>query len=515
MSDSDEEAFASKPRLERSPPRASRINESGFISDFINVSKNCEKLEKAEESSEKNITQAAQTEQSRRKSVSFHIPTTSSTFYKPNSSFNLLNLESDENLNANTSSASQFENSYLDPFLGAEDTFSDLASNSVVRLSEADLRNRPFTVFSLVFLAQNACAEHKINYSGALAESSNWKHLFEARLNTTAIDKSVIRQEILTPTPITSTVTPQEVKMVNDTLSVHSIVRGIDKFNSTSREEVESFISNVELFNDLCGTSEELKLIVLKTVKSRLKAITILGNVQSLSLVQIITRIREKFKLSMTFDAAQEKLLAIQQGPRESIDSYSERVKKLLDIMNTESTDTNDDIQNAKAKMNENLAIRKFKQNLFESNVRMMALSITHTDLYEAVSFANEKSEEMRMSNFRQEHPKTNAMGNQPKADTAERRDKLFCHICKRKNHMTKDCFSKKKNQREDNGQSNGQKQNTNKSFDEKKFNRVGKGRSMNQASGSNENECNNEADEQIFEGEQMQLHTFGAHLNA
>lgn len=163
--------------------------------------------------------------------------------------------------------------------------------------------------------------------------------------------------------------------------------------------------------------------------------------------------------------------------------------------------------------------MRKFKQNLFENNVRMMALSVNHSDLYEAISFANEKSEEMRMSNIRQEQPKTNAnvINNQQKNYTAEKdkKEKMYCHICKRKNHMTKDCFSKKKNQQNDNNQSNKQNENVNKSFDGKKFNRAGRGRSMNQASSSNENESDNDTEEHIFDGEQMQLHTFGAHLNA
>lgn len=105
-------------------------------------------------------------------------------------------------------------------------------------------------------------------------------------------------------------------------------------------------------------------------------------------------------------------------------------MKKLLDIMNTESTDTNVAIQDAKSKMNEKLAIRKFKQNLFENNVRMMALSVNHSDLYEAISFANEKSEEMRMSNIRQEQPKTNAnvINNQQKNYTAEKdkKEKMY-----------------------------------------------------------------------------------------
>lgn len=75
--------------------------------------------------------------------------------------------------------------------------------------------------------------------------------------------------------------------------------------------------------------------------------------------------------------------------------------------------------------------------------------------------------------------------------------------------------FLRKKNQQNDSGQSSKQNENANKSFDGKKFNRAGKSRSMNQASGTNENESGDEVDEHIFEGEQMQLNTFGAHLNA
>lgn len=521
MSDPGEEGdiFKSKPRVDRSPPRPSRINESGFISDFINVSKNCEKLgNNIKLVEEKDIAQADKTElstTSRRKSVSFQNPTTSSTFYNPNdnSSDNLLDLGSEIQFDQGASSSFSLVNSFLDPFIGAQASFSELAhQNSSVHLSESILQNRPFTVFSLVYLSQIVCEKNGINISGALAESSNWKHVFENKYTNKNTSFETVNQT-------TSTVIPNEYEEMSG-LNCHSIVRGIDKFCYKTREEVESFISNIELFHDLCGEADDLKLVVLKTVKSRLKAITILGNVQSFTLDQIITRIREKFKLSMTYDAAQEKLLSIQQTPKESIDIFGERVKKLLDIMNTESTDSNVDIQNAKAVMNEKLAIRKFKQNLFDSNVRMMALSVTHSDLYEAISFANEKLEEMRMSNIRQEQPKsianTNMVNNQRKFHTAEKekKEKMFCHICKRKNHMTRDCFSKKKNQQNDNNQSNKQNENVNKSFDGKKFNRAGKGRSMNQACGSNENESGDDTEEQIFEGEQMQLHTFGAHLN-
>lgn len=309
MSDTEkeEDIFKTKPRVERSPTRPSRINESGFVSDFINVARNCEKIDSKNPSTEKkNTTQTVQGDSIGRKSVSFQIPTTSSTFYgaNDNSNTDLLDLESDFQFNPNSSSAFPFGNSLLDPYVGAQDTFSNLANNSSIHLSETDLFNRSYKIFSLVFLAQTVCTNNNIDYSGAIAESSNWKHSFEARFNTNNSVETVNRNKITIDTF-------EEEEMAN-TLDVHSIVKGVDKFNSKNREEIESFIANVELYDDLCGDSNELKLIVLKTVKSRLKAITILGNVQSMTLEQIITRIREKFKLSMTFDAAQEKLLAIQ-----------------------------------------------------------------------------------------------------------------------------------------------------------------------------------------------------------
>lgn len=510
MSDSENDIFGRKPRINRSPKKQVQEDESGIVKDFMNLSKNCEKIESNLASGESNIAQPNQSELGGRKSVSFQIPTTSSTLYQPadDSQINLLDFDSEINFDPNITSAA------LDPFAGAQSTYSDLAGISF-RLSESNIQNRPFPIHSLVYLAQAVCISCEIDYSTVFAESSSLKHLFiNSFENRVRSNNSVNKTE----TVIQAENPEGEQQETNMTgINAHSIVRGIDKFSWKNREDVESFIANIELFDDLCGTSDDLKLIVLKTVRSRLKAITLLGNVQSLTLIQIIARIREKFKLSMTFDAAQEKLLSIQQGSKESIDNFGERVKNLLDIMNTESADTNDAIQNAKAKMNENLAIRKFKQNLFNSNVRMMALSATHSDLYEAVSFANEKLEEMRMSNVRQEQPKnsTNTL-NVQKSNTAEKdkKEKMFCHICKRKNHMTKDCFAKKNNQQNDNSQSNKQSENTNKSFDGKKFNRAGKSRSMNQASGGNANESGDDDDEQIFESEEMPLRTFGAHLN-
>lgn len=508
----DDEIFKRKPRLARSPERS------------VWFSLPSKSPNKNSEAGEKDSLQIADSESNRRRSVSFNLPATSSTFYGQGDD-SLINFDDSVLKNPNDNIYLQSDYS-LDPFLGAQATYSDLNNIQSQVLSESDIRDRPFAVHSLVFLTQNFCSKNKIDYTGVLAESSNLRNVFLAENESVSLTHnnsiSNVQQSIVEPSIVAVQSTVNNIAIENNSevemaLTVNSIVTGIEKFNSKSQEDIESFIASVELYDDLSGTNEECKRAVLKTVRSRLKAVTKLGNVQALSIEQIKTRIREKFKLTMSFEAAQEKLLSIQQAPKESIDTFGERTKKLLEVMNSASVNDNDDIQNAQAKMNEKLAVRKFKQNLYDQNVRMMALSVTHDDLYDAISFATEKFEEMRMSNVRQEQPKTvpkenNAQKNSP--DEKNSKGRMFCHLCKRKNHFTRDCLLKKKNQSGDE-QSNKSSENTNKPFAEKKFNRAGKSRSMNQASGSNEYD-DSDAQSSFGDGaQQMQMHTFGAHLNS
>lgn len=499
----EEQGFVRRPRLARSPQHSVWLSLPRNSSDKSPVTKN--------------IVNTFDGEESRRKSVSFNLPATSSTLYhqSDNSFENLINFDlGSESINLGENTGPHLDYS-LDPLLGAQLTYSELIDNNKTQvLSASDIHNRPFVVHSLVFLCENSCIRNGIDYDGVLAESSNCRRFFLAereRVDSTAnnFDSNIQDQTIF----VAQT---QEVEMT--ALSVSAIIGGIDKFNPKSQEDVEAFISSVELYDDLCNENEDLKTVVLKTVRSRLKTVTKLGNVQTLTLVQIIARIKEKFKLTTSFDAAQEKLLSIQQGPKEHIEAFGERTKKLLEQMNSVSMNDNVDIQNAQAAANENLAVRKFKQNLFDKNIRMMSLSVVHTDLYDAISFATEKFEEMRLSNVRYEQPKTiaNESGGQRNApDGKNSSSKMYCHLCKKKNHFTRDCFLKKRNQ-QGVDQPNKPNENENKSFGERKFNRAGKTRTMNQASSHNADECD-ESDARSTSSEcaqQMQLHTFGVHLN-
>lgn len=85
---SEEEVFKSRSKLPRSPtPDSSgeKPKESGYLSDFINLSKNLSQLQ-LNENQPDNITIKSN---ANRRSVSFNLPSSSSTFYAPqDDSFN-------------------------------------------------------------------------------------------------------------------------------------------------------------------------------------------------------------------------------------------------------------------------------------------------------------------------------------------------------------------------------------------------------------------------------------------
>lgn len=302
-------------------------------------------------------------------------------------------------------------------------------------------------------------------------------------------------------------------------LSINTILRGIEKFTSKTQEDVECFIASVELYNELAGNDAGLQATVLKVVKSRLKAITSLGNVQNLTLEQIIERIRDKFKLNMTFETAQEKLLTIRQNSNEKIDVYGDRVKKLLDIMNVHcSKDGSVEVQNAKHEMNENLAIKTFKQNLSNPNARVVAIAKDHTNLYEAISFVIEKFEALSATNSNNSNTNNSNSNKNKNPSEKQQKSKSWCHICKKNNHYTRDCYSKNKNK--DNKETN-DKQTNESSSKNYRSNKTDKsksnGRSMNQASTSTDKMGSGSDDDNSSEcsdTRSIQLQTYNAHLN-
>lgn len=76
-------------------------------------------------------------------------------------------------------------------------------------------------------------------------------------------------------------------------------------------------------------------------MRTRLVSIPKLGKIETATWQQIKMRLNEVFKPTMSFESAQEKILAIQQKSGEYIEKYGDRVKAFLYAMNALATGDN------------------------------------------------------------------------------------------------------------------------------------------------------------------------------
>lgn len=194
--------------------------------------------------------------------------------------------------------------------------------------------------------------------------------------------------------------TPSINNIATMALKPGDILNGIPEFESKSQTDVNKFIANVDLMYTL---APEAGATILAVVKAKLVTANKLGSLDNKTWDQIKTEVNKKYKLTMPFEVAQEKLISIKQGPKETLDVYANRVKSLLDALNNATTNANADIQSSNRSMNENLAIRKFKQNICDKEIRIMALSAEHSSLVEAIAHASAKSEQLNASNVQQQ----------------------------------------------------------------------------------------------------------------
>lgn len=237
-------------------------------------------------------------------------------------------------------------------------------------------------------------------------------------------------------------------------LSVGDILSGIPDFDPKSNDSIKKFVSQVDLMHTLSPNSGE---IILPIARAKLVTANKLSSVTDRTWAQIKADIQEKYRTQVSYEVAQEKLISVQQGPKESHDAYANRVRALLDSLNGATINDNADIQNANRKMNENLAIRKFKQNIFDRELRTMALSAEHTSLADAISHAATKYEQLRASNVdKRENDKNEHERKEPENDkqnkTTYKKNNNFkynknkngahqCIHCKKTNHQSDQCI--------------------------------------------------------------------------
>ena len=280
-----------------------------------------------------------------------------------------------------------------------------------------------------------------------------------------------------------------EDELIEMSITLSDIFRGINNLTGESQEEIKKFIADAEMMYALCADAQ--KPTVLTVIKNRLSSAGKLGDISALTWDAIKERLRNKYRPEMSYETAQERLLSIVQGPKESIDAYAGRVKKLLEVLNTCGDGAEANVRAAQMSMNESLAIRKFKQNIYEETVRKMAINAEHSDLYAAISHATQKLEQLKASNIRPEQKSndsnvsnksnanvannannannSNSKGNSKSPNGSAKKNnssKTFppCTHCERTNHSSERCFFKKKQPNEsqgNNGNGNGNNRST------------------------------------------------------
>lgn len=242
-------------------------------------------------------------------------------------------------------------------------------------------------------------------------------------------------------------------------LTPGDILKGIPDFDPKSQDNVKKFMAQVDLMYLLAPNSNDT---ILAITRAKLVNANKLGTVTDKTWAQIKQEIKNKYRTIMTFEAAQEKLLSLQQGEKEAHDAYANRVRSLLDSINTVTTDNNADIQASNRAMNEKLAVEKFKQNIFDPQLRAMALSVDHDSLSDAIAHASSKYEQLIGSNFnKKEQPKATP---EKKEQESEKQNKntpkksnwknyknennnknknnaAACVHCKKNNHQSDQCY--------------------------------------------------------------------------
>lgn len=216
-------------------------------------------------------------------------------------------------------------------------------------------------------------------------------------------------------------------------LTLSNILAGIPQFSEKSQGDIEHFIANADLIYGLC--TQDQRNICLRVIRTRLVNAEKLGDIKQITWEEMKTKITDKYRVSIPYDTAQERLMNIKQKSKETLDAYAKRIHDLLEILNASTTHSNVETQAACRKMNEQLAVRKFKQNIYDETIRLIALASDHSSLFDAVAHAQQKLEQLQTSN----------VSNNAKVKESETKPR--CTHCNKTNHTTDKCFYKNKSE--------------------------------------------------------------------
>lgn len=321
--------------------------------------------------------------------------------------------------------------------------------------------------------------ELNLNNTNDTASASSSTHNIqeggEKQNNSDLDDNSEIQEDIIVQGVQIDTDTPEEEQSnltaqntqnnTNQTLTMAltpgDILKGIPDFDPKSQDSIKVFIAQVDLMYVLAPNSGDT---ILAIAKAKLVTANKLSTITDKTWAQIKADIKLKYKTQMSFEVAQEKLLSLQQGQKESHETYANRVRSLLDALNSTTINDNADIQHSNRAMNESLAIRKYKQNIFDRELRGMALSVDHSNLSDAIAHASPKYEQLIASNLHKKdqdkneqekkepeveknnkntNKQTHFKNNQKKTEhqNKNKNNSTQCTHCKKWNHQSERCF--------------------------------------------------------------------------
>lgn len=213
-------------------------------------------------------------------------------------------------------------------------------------------------------------------------------------------------------------------------LSVSDMIKAIPVFEG-HQKDIDYFISTCTNYHNMI--EDNLKPTFISIIVTKFKGIAHI-KMQPLSELttwdMVKTRLEEKFKRPLNYETAQDEIAGIRQARNESIEIYGNHIRLALHKLNraTETLTNNVEALKSLRTANEKLAIKKFEQNLFNTNLKIWVGAKDFDSLDTAISFAMQK-EPMNKNNV----------------------SNIRCNYCNINGHIESDCRRKQRERNQNN----------------------------------------------------------------
>lgn len=215
----------------------------------------------------------------------------------------------------------------------------------------------------------------------------------------------------------------EESDMGEETLEIKDIALTMPYFEGFQKD-LDYFISTCKTYNEM--VTEAQRPLLLQVIKTKFKGIA-LAKMEPLttlnSWAEVKTRLEEKFKRPNTYEHAQDEITKIHQARNETIEVYGNRFRMALHRLNKAAENLTDSPEGLKVlrETNEKYAVRKFEQNIHNSELKFWVKMKTCQTLDAAIVVAMEEEDQFDIPR------------------------KLVCNYCNRDGHTERDCRQKQR----------------------------------------------------------------------